>query len=446
MELNKNRGKINLAELADKFSGDYNGGKIVTAAFNYALKNFSEITVPQGKFYVDSPLIVYSDTSVKCENGAEIIVKNGVKTLLLRNADVIDGSDYKIPSDAPIDENISISGGIWAEENAERKGYGSSGRFDSSENFKGVSTCFLFSGVKNLSLKNLVFRSTAGFAVQIGRIRNFVAENIEFRNCFADGLHINGGVSDGTIKNLFGHTEDDLIALNAYDWDNSTINFGAIENLVIDGVKSDGAENSHKSVRLQSGIYPYKNGEKEDCYIKNLLIRNVSGAATFKIYLQTPAYTVRPEKSVGVGRIENVTFENIETDTREPVDKQPNYLNGDKVAGNFAAFEIGSFVKNLRFKNVKVRLDKEKYPNSYFITAGPKSQYIKEKRLELFDPYVSCTVDGVFYSDVYINGALQDDLTPYIKEVAFSALYPSELPFGKGKILNVKNEKSGDLP
>ena len=437
MELNKNRGKISLTALSDKFSGDYKDGKIVTAAFNYALKNYSEITVPKGKYYIDEPLIVYSDTAITAENGAEIIVKKGVKTLLLRNASVIDGSDYKIPSAAPTDENICVRGGVWAEENDERLGYGESGRLDLSEDFKGVSTCFLFSGVKNLVLENLVFRSTAGFAVQLGRVRNLTIENIEFKNCFADGLHINGGVNGGSIKNLFGHTEDDLIALNAYDWDNSTINFGAIENLSIDGVKSDGAANSHKSVRLQAGVYPYKDGEKEDCYIKNLSIKNVVGAATFKMYLQTPAYTVRPEKTVGVGRIENVTFENIETDTTEPVDKQPNYLNGDKITGNFAAFEVGSFVKNLRFKNVKVKLNREKYPDSYFMTVGPKSQYIAEKHLELFDPYVSCTVDGVSYSGVYINGVLCGDLTPYIKQVAFDNLYPSELPFGKGEIFNI---------
>ena len=438
MELKNSRGKINLLDLSDKFSANYKDGKIVTDAFNYALENFSQITVPKGRYYVDKPLIVRSDTAIFAEDGAEIILINGVKTLLLRNESVIDGSDEKIPTDAPIDENISVVGGVWAEENVERMGYGGSGRYDLSDAFKGVSTCFLFSGVKNLTLKNLVFRSTAGFSVQLGRVSNLKIENVEFQNCFADGLHINGGVNGGIIKNLFGHTEDDLIALNAYDWDDSSINFGAIENLVIDGVTPDGASETYKSVRLQSGVYPYKNGEKEDCYIKNLTVKNVGGVATFKMYLQTPPYTTVPEKPVGVGRMENILFENVETDTTAPVDRLPNYLNGDKIAGNFAAFEIGSFVKNLRFKNVKVKLDKEKYPNSYFLTVGPKSQYISEKKLELFDPYVSCVADGMTYDGVYINGVLTNDLTPFIKEVAFENLYPSSLPFGKGRIINVE--------
>ena len=91
----------------------------------------------------------------------------------------------------------------------------------------------------------------------------------------------------------------------------------------------------------------------------------------------------RSRKDVGVGRMENILFENISADTSEPVDKQPNYLSGNTVTGNFATFEIGSNVKNLVFRNVDTILNRKKYPNSFFMTIGPKSQFIKEKHLEL---------------------------------------------------------------
>ena len=166
-------------------------------------------------------------------------------------------------------------------------------------------------------------------------------------------------------------------------------------------------------------------------------MKNVSDVTTFKMYLQTPAYTDFPEKEIGVGTIENVTFENIVADTTSPVDKQPNYLNGDLVAGNFSTFEVGSNVKNMRFIDVCVRLDKSAYPNSYFMTVGPKSQYIAEKHLELFDPYVNCTAEQIGYKNIYINDCLVRDLKPFIKEVKFDELYPSSLPFGKGKLVAV---------
>ena len=434
--------EINLKELFSGAEKTYKDGRICSDAFSFALNNYDKIVIPEGRYYIDKPLVVSSDTEIVAEEKAEIILVKGTKTLLLRNESVIDGSNEKIPSDAPVDFNISVCGGVWGEENEERLGYGASGCYDENNSFAGVSTCFLFSGVKNLTLKNLVFRSAAGFACQLGRVNGFTIENIRFEKCFADGLHINGGVKNGSVKNLSGHTEDDLIALNAYDWDNSTINFGCIENLTIDGVHSESGRNAHKSFRIQPGIYPYKNGEKEDCYVKNLTVKNVSGVTTFKMYLQTPAYTDLPEKNVGVGRIENVLFENVTADTSSPVDKQPNYLEGDPVTGNFATFEIGSNVKNMRLFNVRVKLDRHKYPCSYLITVGPKSQYIKEKRLELFDPYVFATAENIGYEDVYINGELIEDLSPFVKEVEFDNLYPSKMPFGKGKIISLFKENN----
>lgn len=433
--------KIDMSSFLGDDLKSYKNGKICTKAFNFALENFNEIYIPRGVYYIDAPLIVKSNTTIRADENAEIILIKGTKTLLLRNESVLDGSDIKIADNAPVDNDITVIGGVWGEENDERLGYGASGCFDENDSFKGVSTCFLFSGVNGLTLKNVVFRNTAGFACQIGRINKFEIENVKFENCFADGLHVNGGVKNGTVKNLYGHTEDDLIALNAYDWDNSTINFGCIENVLIDGVKSESGKNAHKSFRIQPGIYPYKNGETENCYVKNLTVKNVSGVTTFKMYLQTPAYTRLPEKNVGVGYIENVCFENITADTSSPVDKQPNYLNGDKIVGNFATFEIGSNLKNMRLKNVRVELDRQEYPCSYLITVGPKSQYIKEKRLELFDPYVCATAENIVYDKVFINGEEINDLTPYIKEVKFENLYPSELPFGAGKILSVLKEK-----
>lgn len=433
--------KINLSELEYLAGTPYKNGKIWSEAFSFALKNYEDIIIPAGKYYVDKSLVVPQNRGIIADENAEIILIKGVRSLLLRNENVIDGSDKPIPKTAIKDENISITGGIWGEENDERLGYGKSGCFDENNSMVGVSTCFLLSNVKNLTLKNLTFRHTAGFAIQMGNISNFAVENICFDVCYADGLHINGGTENGTVKNLYGHTEDDLIALNAYDWDNSSINFGKIENLVVDGVKCDVDGNVHKSIRIQPGIYPYKSGEKEDCFVKNLTIKNVSGVACFKMYLQTPAYTTFPEKNVGVGRMENILFENISADTSEPVDKQPNYLSGNTVTGNFATFEIGSNVKNLTFNNVKTVLNKAKYPNSYFIAVGPKTQYIAEKKLELFDPYVCCTIQRINFENVYINNEKKDDLTGFIKEISYDNLYPSALPFGKGKIISVSKEK-----
>ena len=170
--------KINLSELEYLAVTPYKGGKLWSEAFSFALKNYEKITISAGKYYIDKSLVVPSNREITADENAEIILIKGVKSLLLRNENVIDGSDKPIPKTAIKDENISIIGGIWGEENDERLGYGASGCFDENHSMVGVSTCFLFSNMKNFTLKNLTFRHTAGFAIQIGNISDFTVENI----------------------------------------------------------------------------------------------------------------------------------------------------------------------------------------------------------------------------------------------------------------------------
>ena len=61
-----------------------------------------------------------------------------------------------------------------------------------------------------------------------------------------------------------------------------------------------------------------------------------------------------------VGWMENIHFENVEVDACEPIDRFSNYLTGDPVTGHFGAFELGSNIESVSFKNVCVKLNKEK--------------------------------------------------------------------------------------
>lgn len=405
-----------------------------TKALQKALNESKYVFIPKGRYYIDRSIIMHSNTKIRASEDAEICLLKGTKTLLLRNDGVRDGSYHALPVDESCAENISIEGGVWSEENGERLGYGASGCFDQEHSLVGVSTCLLFSGVKNLCLRNMRFKHTAGFAVQIGRCENFVIENIYFDDCFADGVHINGFVKNGYIGNITGKTGDDLIALNMYDWEDSTINNGPLDTVLVENLHAI-SKHGHNSLRIQPGRLSLEDGEI-DCFVRNLYVREVKGVCVFKMYLQTPAYKEKPDGAkVGWGK--NIVFENIEISLEEPVDKQPNYLNGNPITGHFAAFEIGSNIEGLYFENISVRLNKDKYPYSHFITVGPKSQYIPEKGIELFDPYIVCCVKNIYYKNVQINGKEISDLAPYIKEVQFNRLYDSEYATGYGKLENI---------
>ena len=197
--------------------GQQDGAAVLiwTRALQTALTENEVIYVPASDepYYIDSPVVIPSNRHIIADSGAVIRLKKGVKTLMFRNEHTVDGTHFPIPSDAR-DENISITGGIWEESIDHRAGYGKSGMIDEQRSFYGVSTAMFFNNLNGLTLENMVFRHTAGFAVQAGDISNAVMHGISFEECYADGLHINGNTKNAWIKDIKGQCGDDLVALN----------------------------------------------------------------------------------------------------------------------------------------------------------------------------------------------------------------------------------------
>ena len=417
-----------------------NGKAVWTKAFQTAIDENDFVYIPKGKYYLDDSIIISSNKRIKASKQAEIVLLSSCKKVMLRNKSVLNGSYCAVDLTEAHEENISIEGGIWSESQTTRLGYGKTGAFDEEDSFHGVTCTMLFSGVKNLRLKNMTFTHSAGFSVQIGRCENIAIQNIRFKNCYADGVHVNGFVKNGLIKNIAGEVGDDLVALNAYDWDNSTINNGPMENLRIENIRA-AATGEYKSFRIQAGVVPTESGDI-DCYIRDLYIKKVKGVSVFKMYLQTPSYKEEPD-GTKVGRLENITIDGVELDLPAPVDQMKNYTECDPLTGNFGAFELGSNISKLTIYNVKAKINKERYPTLHLITAGPKSSYLPEWGIELFDPYVVSETEEITYKNIRVNGKKITDLRTEIKEVSFpDTIYEGQYgKGGSGKVKSVKNEK-----
>ena len=190
-----------------------------TRALQRAIDENEVVEIPASDTPYDLDGSVLIDGNCKIvAYGATVRLLPEISVLMLRNRNVKNGMYEQTVTGADTNENIAIFGGTWEESRQRRLGYGKSGMFDEKRSMYGVSTCMLFSNVKTLLLKDLTFRHTAGFSVQIGNARDISIQNIVFDDCFADGIHVNGNTENIAVRNLSGHVGDDLIALNMYDW------------------------------------------------------------------------------------------------------------------------------------------------------------------------------------------------------------------------------------
>ena len=413
-------------------------GTVWTDALQTALREHEQVIIEPSEeaYLIDHTVVIPSGRRIEAE-GAVIRLTADCELLMLRNEHTLDGTHMPIDRENP-DRNISIHGGRWEESRTKREGYGQSGRYvphmenDKERPFYGVSTCMLFNHIENLMLSDMTFAHTAGFAVQIGDLTNGVFENISFDSCYADGLHINGGSENLYISDIAGEVGDDLVALNAYDWQDSSVNFGAIKTVVCQNLTLS-KTSRYKAIRMEPGVYRYDDGSTVDCGLFDIIMKNVRGIRTFKMYLQTPTYALHEKPEWGeIGSADNVFFEDIALDLVAPIDNFGSYKTQDPQRGAFGAFELGAKIGYLSFENIDLILHPEEWKYGYLLTIGPKSVCIKGK--EIFDPYISSFVGTLEFKNIRINGENPEQPLHFMREIAFDDINRDGNSTGKGEI------------
>ena len=392
-------------------------GYIWTEALQTALREHEIVVIPPSDepYLIDKSILVPSDRRIEA-HGAVIRLAQGVTTLMLRNEHTEDGTKHPI-SGACRDRNIGIAGGRWEEYHTARAGYGKSGKYDDARSFYGVSTCMLFGNMDSLLLEDVVFAHTAGFAVQCGDLTRCVFERIRFDACYADGLHLNGNMEEVLVRDVKGQVGDDLVALNMYDWQNSSVNFGPMHTVLCENLELS-ADSRYKALRIEPGMYCYEDGSQVDCSLRDAVIRGVRGIKTFKMYFQTPRYRIGELPESGdVGSADDIFFEDITVDLDAPIDRMQPYMQSDPLRGTFAAFELGANIGRIRLENIDLTLHREQFPLSRLLCIGPKS--VRRDDLEIFDPYLSSCARRVELADIRVNGVRISEAGDLVKEIAF---------------------------
>lgn len=406
-----------------------------TDALQAALDEHQIVRIPAGLYLLDGSVTIPSNRHIEAEEGAVIRLTPGTRVLMMRSRNTQNGTHRPIDPSRR-DVNISINGGCWEESNTGRAGYGKTGLYDPERSFFGVSTCLFFNNVDHLSLTNMTFRHTAGFAVQAGDASHVWFEHIVFEECYADGLHLNGNLQNVIVRDVRGQVGDDLVALNMYDWQDSSVDFGPTDTVLCENLALS-ADSRYKAMRIEPGIYLYDDGSRTDCSLTRALIRGVRGINTFKLYYQTPRYRVGAElpEPGGVGSGDDIFFEDIEVDLEGPVDPFPEYTGGDPVKGAFAPFEIGANLGRVCFENIRVTKS-DRFPMAFLAVVGPKSARVGD--MEIFDPYAGCVVDELTFRDIRINGQAPEAIEPHVFQVVFDDVNRDGHSTARGEVRRIR--------
>lgn len=238
---------------ASDFNGK-NGGEKIQNAIDYSVKKVGKgqkviVVPPEGpdknkRWVLKNSIKLPSNTTLFLNN-CYIFLDNNAKDNLITNQNHKKGN-----------KNIHIIGNGKPILDGNASNQGRKERFDRSQFMLGIHLV----KVKNFSIKNIEIGPTTAWGICPEDVENGEIENIFFshdgKQPNQDGIDFPGPARNIIIKNIYGNTGDDSIALNAFDHrlEGGFTEFsgGDIENITIENVQTRVVE-SGNNIRLLCG-------------------------------------------------------------------------------------------------------------------------------------------------------------------------------------------------
>jgi hypothetical protein len=374
--------------------------EVWTQAMQAALDAHGSLHIPARAqpYYLDGPIILKSGQKLRADASAEIRLKPGSNTCMVRNESVVTLNTKPVPSDQPLDTDITIEGGIWTTLANAVANNGNYLGLSSKENPAfGTHGVILLQNVRRVVVKNLTVRQSKPFGVHLANAHEFTVENVTLEKHGRDGVHVNGPASDGVIRGVHGDSLDDDVALNAWEWKNYAPSYGPIERIIVEDVTGwPGDEHEGNiAIRILPGVKRFDDGTTLDCPIRDITLRRITDIRHFKIYDQPNLELGRDtDFSIGVGTVKNLRLENL------------TFNRPGKI-------ELHANTDGLSIHSVKV--NHPITPDWHLLAIGPQSQTYKPSKaedpakwVEIFSPDLDCTVRNVSISGVRLPDAKTD--------------------------------------
>ncbi len=394
--------------------------EIWTAAMQASLDETGSLHIPARNqpYYIDGPLILKSGRELTADPTAEIRLKPGCNTCMVRNANLVGFKDGPVPEETEPDTDIHIEGGIWTTLAAAKNELNRNARGHSSRRnwVFGTHGVILFQNARRISVKNVTVRKSKPFAIHLGNVHDFEIDGLTLEDHYRDGVHVNGPASQGTIRNIRGNSHDDPVALNAWEWRNYAPSYGPIRDVLVESVT--GGSRGTSSIRLLPGVKRFDDGTELNCPLENITLRRLTDIREFKIYDQPNLEQGRDKDfSIGVGSIKDLLFEDL-------VFNRPGRI------------ELHANTDGLVIRDVEIN-----HPITEdwrLLAIGPKSMTWNRakdpaKWREVFSPDLDCTVRNVTVSGVRLRDSQTDlpiDRVVRVIEQKLNPAYPKTTPKG----------------
>ena len=398
--------------------------EIWTAAMQASLDGTGSLHIPARDlpYYIDGPLILKSGHRITADPEAEIRLKPGCNTCMVRNLNLVGFKDGPVPDQTKPDIDIHIEGGIWTTlATAKNQVNGNARGHSSRQNWVfGTHGVILLQNARRISVKNVTVRKSKPFAIHLGNVHEFEIDGLTLEDHYRDGVHVNGPASQGTIRNVRGNSHDDPVALNAWEWKNYAPTYGPIRDVLVENVT--GASSGTNAIRLLPGVKRFDDGTELDCFLENITLRHITDIREFKIYDQPNLEMGRDKDfSIGVGAIRKLRFEDL-------VFNRPGKIE-------LHANTDGLVIRDVLINHPIVE-------DWHLLAIGPKSMTWNRAKdpanwKEVFSPDLDCTVRNLTVSGIRLRDSKTDlsiDRVVEIIEQKLNPDYPKTTPKGgRGK-------------
>jgi hypothetical protein len=227
-------------------------------AIEKALNENDSIYFPEGSYDISQPILIPRDNiTIIASKNARIYKKVQQSQITHQHCRCLYAENK---------DNITLIGGYW---DAETKV--SDNELVREHSCRGTLSFYRCS---RLTIRNCTIKCfRASFCIQPSSCSNVDIENIDFDNARGCGVQVGGNTNTFLISNLRGHTGDDFVALNGYDWWTSSAEFGIIQNGKVCNLYPNTAT---AAVRILSGINEI-DGEQYIGFVRNVIVENIFG-------------------------------------------------------------------------------------------------------------------------------------------------------------------------